>query len=322
MRQYRSATTPTGARSDALSKPFLRGHAPEAHFFTRRASRLTIRLTMRRAQLRQPRAQHIAEAAEAPATGPAPGVRRKGGARLVDIARVERILGTHQNAALGDDVGAVEIAHRRTACRRGRGRACGEHSARHRGDAGGRGRGDGGNDRVGPHLEGRAVRAVERIPERADHDALDESKGGIVPAIAATAGARYTWFSAALEARWDAPAGLSVPGGFKVSVAQVSGGLLLCGHFFGWFVPCALGQASEIQFFGSASAPAHALTRGAFGGRVAADLALPHRVHIQPAVDVLGAFGVNEAPPPSGVIKLPPFNVGLGVGAFVEFDSP
>lgn len=145
---------------------------------------------------------------------------------------------------------------------------------------------------------------------------------GITPGITVSVGARYGYFSAALEGGWVAPAGLPLANGVKDQVTQLSGVLLLCGHVR-WFVPCVLAQASDVQFTGTASAaPSASFLRGAGGARLAADLPLvPGRLFIQPAVDLLGAFGVSAAPS-SSVVQLPGFNVALGLGAVVEIPGP
>jgi hypothetical protein len=148
---------------------------------------------------------------------------------------------------------------------------------------------------------------------------------GLVPAVAVSVGARFQKaFSLMLEGHWDSPSTFALEGGQGITIAQLSGRLLLCGHFFGgWFVPCGLGQATEVQYSGTAATvPAHALARGAFGGRVAVHLPLPlvsRHLFLEPGVDLLGAFSV-KVPPQS--TQLPSFNFGVGLSLLAEMDAP
>jgi hypothetical protein len=144
---------------------------------------------------------------------------------------------------------------------------------------------------------------------------------GIAPRLTVTAGGRYGAVSAAVLGAWDPPATLAFANGGKDSVAQLTAGVLFCGHIR-WFVPCALAEGSEVQLWGTRPAASpFALPRGAAGVRLSADFALwPGYVFLEPAADFLGAFGLNISDQ-SSVIKLPHVNAGLGLALVGQIGS-
>jgi hypothetical protein len=141
----------------------------------------------------------------------------------------------------------------------------------------------------------------------------------LVPGVAATLGARYTWFSAAVEGRWDPRASLPLANTGSLSVARLTGGVALCGHI-AVFAPCLLGQASEIQTVGTwPGAPTTTIARGAVGLRAEADLPLWRRlIFLAPMVDVLAPFALSVSPP-SGVTNSLRVNAAVGLEVLVEY---
>jgi hypothetical protein len=79
-------------------------------------------------------------------------------------------------------------------------------------------------------------------------------------ALSIDAGVRVSWFSIALEGRWDPSAGASVMNGVSVSTQLLVGAVVPCGHA-GWFIGCVVGEVGQIT--GTLTASAGTLTASA-----------------------------------------------------------
>jgi hypothetical protein len=151
------------------------------------------------------------------------------------------------------------------------------------------------------------------------------------------AGIGVSWFSIALEGRWDPPAGGSVMNGASVSTQHLLGALVPCGHG-GWFVGCLVGEVGQVKgTLTPGSLPAGAMTTGtdqtglhaAGGARIGAEIPVAPHLFLRLSADLLLAtserfFVVTTPSPPAAPAPAPvwttgTFTGGLGAGLVAAF---
>lgn len=136
------------------------------------------------------------------------------------------------------------------------------------------------------------------------------------------AGVRYRSFSASVEVHGDPPLD-SEPYWNKgdVSVARVSGALLLCGHW-GWFAGCAVGDAGRIFFLNPKLHDASALY-GAVGVRAGLEFPVaPPRFFLRAAVDLRAPIHPASATLQGAASSLTSAGLGFGLGLGLLVELP
>jgi hypothetical protein len=136
------------------------------------------------------------------------------------------------------------------------------------------------------------------------------------------AGFRVSWFSLAVEGRWDPPASSDVGGTAELTTTRFMGALVPCGHYR-WFLVCAVGEVGPLK----GTITGEMVTTGtqttlyaAVGGRVGAEIPVAPHLAVSLAADALGAaqrtvFRVDGHPR----WNTPAFAGGVGAGLLASF---